>query len=171
MKTLNDDSVALDLPTLTYNYIVEMKLHMFRSIVKTALNLKSDLMNIQVLVPSRQAPEYENLVIFRVQMLGSDEASPSNIFVSKTEVGSNVIRTDEIEATQVDMKETLIKYDQMFSLSYIDMFLKSMDKHLIRMNLGMVDDEEEALPLVIDYPLGKDECYIRFVLAPRMPDA
>eukprot|EP00965_Chrysotila_dentata_P005289 173779-Pleurochrysis_carterae.AAC.1 len=89
MKTLNDDSVALELPTMTYNYIVEMKLHMFRSIVKTALNLKSDLMNIQVLVPSGEAQSDKNVVIFRLEMHGSDEASPSNIFVSRTDVDSN----------------------------------------------------------------------------------
>ena len=48
-----------------------------------------------------------------------------------------------------------------FSASYLNLFLKSMERQIITMKLS------QDRPLLVHYPLGADKSYICFVLAPK----
>jgi hypothetical protein len=56
------------------------------------------------------------------------------------------------------------KYDEIFSTSYLNVVLKSMDRQTVQLYMS------KGLPLVIRYNLGNDQSHIHIILAPRIQE-
>lgn len=56
------------------------------------------------------------------------------------------------------------KYDEIFSTSYLNVVLKSMDRQTVQLYMS------KGLPLVIRYNLGNDQSHIHIILAPRIKE-
>lgn len=160
IKTIMDESEPCRLNDLTYKYNVEMDLLMLRGIVKTAHSLSSEDIRFQVLEPPPGSFR-RRLTAFRISAEGADDATPANVFVSEVDADSNIIRTEETVQSEIAIEDMTIVYDQKFSSQYLNYFFKSMERTTLTMKLS------EDKPLVLDYPLGKDNSYITFVLAAR----
>jgi hypothetical protein len=57
------------------------------------------------------------------------------------------------------------KYAEVFSTSYLNLVLKSMDRQTVQLFMS------KSLPLVVRYGLGNDFSHVKVILAPRVRDA
>ena len=71
------------------------------------------------------------------------------------------LQTELCDEDDVNVKEAL-EYASSFKLSYISKFIKNMDHQQLTMKLG------KGQPMLIHYPLGLPESFVRFVLAPKV---
>ena len=165
IKTIVDESETFELADLQYKYEVQMDLSILRGIVKSAHALNSCDIRMQVFEPN---PGSSNrLTAFRVSAEGGDDAVPANIFISELDSETNVIRTEESVQTEIELCDMLVQYDERFSVNYMHSFMKSMERQNLSMKISPSSNDSPALPLVIEYPLGKSENFIKFVLAAR----
>lgn len=172
LPTLFDESETMQLSDMQYKFTIEIDLGTFRQIVKMSQSLKAQDIDFVVKEPSTDDKKGRVLrTVFTIGATG--DAQHEHSFFSATvqeSVGneaSRVIRaaTDSAGSATKEENELLeIKYKDSFSTSYLNFFLKSMERQIITMKLS------QDKPLILHYPLGADKSYICFVLAPKTGD-
>ena len=160
-----DDSETMQIKNMNYDTTVEIDLGLLRSMIKLAISLKSQKIELSVHMPVEEDP---NILRSRFTITSFGDAKQEQSFNSSTtrEPGeTNVIRA-VTDSTGPDSKNQEFEciYRDNFSAQYLNYFLKSMEKQIITMKLS------QGQPLVLHYPLGADKSYICFVLAPKVDD-
>jgi len=165
INTFCDEGGSIHLPDMEYDYIIEIDLGTLRHIVKTSISMQADIISFQV---DKGTSKNVTHTIFTVGYVGS--ASCKNEFKSSTiceTPGSCCVIRAATDATDVISMVTNMKkeYFDTFSAKYLQYFLKSMERSMITMKLS------PEKPLILNYPLGIEESYMLFVLAPKTEDA
>jgi hypothetical protein len=162
LPTLVHDADTVKLNDLSYEYTIEIDLLTLRGIVKNCLALKGEYVTLKVEEPSTKGRRrYTTLSI-----ISEGNAQQEHVFHSTTECESNedgcVIKTmNDVTDTHSQMGKLEVKYEETFSASYLNLFMKSMERQMISMRLS------PQKPLILNYPLGIEKSSICFVLAPR----
>lgn len=174
INTLAREANNATLDDIVYEYTVEIDLVAFRQIVKMARDLKADDIRFVVEEPRKQQSRRHTYLKVIVK---ADDATTLSCYHTVTEwegddlergaqaPATNVtIRTAEAEtdASPVDASEMEVRYSEKFSVEYLSLFLKSMERHHLTIRLS------SGKPLILHYPLGNEESHIRFVLAPKV---
>jgi len=167
LHTLLDESETMSLNVLDYRHTVEIDLSTLRQIVKMSSTLKSDL--IEIVVEEPEEGEMGGVVHSVLKIRSEGDAAQEHQFVSclvDSSKEERVIRaamdTSMPPLDQSIRMKTL--YKDSFSTHYLGLFLKSMERQVIVMKIS------EEKPLILNYPLGAEESFICFVLAPRQED-
>jgi len=166
IKSIVDESETALLDDMDFKFEVQIDLAILRNIVKTASALNSSDIRLQVFEPKKDASS--RLTAFRVSAEGGDDATPASTFVSQLEGDCNVIRTEDSVQVDVDLGDMDTSYDEKFSVSYLHSFMKSMERQSLSLKISPTETNSPRMPLVIEYPLGKTDNFIKFVLAPRL---
>lgn len=167
LPTLVDAGETMKLKDQNYKYIVEIDLGMLRQIVKMGMAFHSQDLNLEVRVSDSDASSDKvSRTTFTIASKG--DAYQSHNFHSATvsdggeKQDSYVIRAvTDSTAPDGQANDMVPVYTDTFSASYLNMFLKSMERQIITMKLS------QDKPLLVHYPLGADKSYICFVLAPK----
>jgi hypothetical protein len=171
LPTLVDAGETMKLKDQNYKYTVEIDLGMLRQIVKMGMAFHSQDLNLKVRVsdPSDVATNKISRTTFTIASKG--DAYQAHNFHSATvsdgagggeQQDSYVIRAvTDSTAPESECMNTVPVYSDTFSASYLNLFLKSMERQIITMKLS------QDRPLLVHYPLGADKSYICFVLAPK----
>lgn len=169
LRTLAKEPDRVHLDDIDYEYTVEIDLVALRQYVKMAKDIKADVMEFVVEEPRAQHTDARHTYL--KLSAGSDDVQMLQCFHSVTEAAPDegappnvTIRTDACRggATPGIGGENLrVCYRERFSVDYLGYFMKSMERHHLTMRLS------SGKPLILQYPLGNEESYIRFVLAPR----
>ena len=170
LRTLAKEPDSVHLDDIDYEYTVEIDLVALRQYVKMAKDIKAEVMEFVVEEPRAQHTEARHTYL-KVSA-GADDVQMLHCFHSVTEAAPDegappnvTIRTDACRGgatPDVGASENLrVCYRERFSVDYLGYFMKSMERHHLTMRLS------SGKPLILQYPLGNEESYIRFVLAPR----
>ena len=162
MKTLVSDHTTMELDVLDVKHTIEIDINVFRQTVRMAQsnNASSLLLRISTLKEG-------DLVQSAFEIVAEGDATYKQVFYSSTrEEEGGVIRavtdTNISSSSLAKQRETWTEvYRDTFSTQYLTNFLKSMDRQKI--TLKVAPDQ----PLLLHYPLGAEDSYICFVLAPK----
>ena len=160
LPTLVSEVDRVTLSDLDYSYTIEIDLTTLRSIVRNTLALRGSDILLRVEEPN-SASNHRHTIL---SIISEGNAEQHHMFHSVTDTNDGnacVIRTDQNEISATYDSPLVKKYEEVFSASYLNDFLKSMERHIITMKLS------PKKPLILTYPLGGDESYVCFVLAPR----
>lgn len=161
IPTLVSETESVSLSDLDYNYTIEIDLSTLRSIVRNTIALRGSDITFRVEEPENGSTHRHTIL----SIISEGNAQQHHMFHSVTDTKDGaacVIRTDQSEVRHTYAQAKLVKrYEEVFSATYLNHFLKSMERHQITMKLS------EGKPLILNYPLGGDQSYICFVLAPR----
>ncbi len=169
LSTLVDDSETMQLSDIEYKYTIEIDLMTIRGIVKMSQALRANHIEFSVREPVQNKLGISR-TIFSITSKG--DAIQEHRFNSATvsepgnEDSTCVIRaaTDSTGPESCSGEKLDIKYIDSFSTTYMNYFLKSMERQIITMRLS------QDKPLILHYPLGAERSYICFVLAPKTND-
>lgn len=171
MATLCKDFSKAAMSKLQYDFNVQIDLNTFRSIVKISKDLHAETIGFEI----RQAEEGRITFCLRAE----GDASHEHYFPSSTkgEEGESTFVT-ALEETQpdVDVASQPIIYQDHFSATYLNTFLKSMERQVLTVRIACADAEtneggtRSGSPLVLMYPLGAEKSYVCFVLAPKQTE-
>ena len=169
LPTLVDDSETMQLSDISYKFTIEIDLGTLRQIVKMCLSLKGNSLDFLVKEPKELLANKTQRTTFSISSSG--EASQMHNFHSTTisefeNKDSCIIRaaTDSTAPEGSNNDDMRTVYKDSFSATYLNYFLKSMERQIITMKLS------QDKPLIIHYPLGADRSYVCFVLAPKTSD-
>lgn len=170
VKTIADESETADMVDLTYKFEVQIDLGILRNIVKVAHYLSAQDIRLQVFEPRDDSGSDQRLTAFRVSAEGGVEATPANTFMSQLGCDSNVIRTEDNIQSDVNVEDMRETFSASFDAEYMHDFMKAMERQTLSMKMSPNDDGSPAQPLIMEYPLGKNGDYIKFILAAKVPD-
>jgi len=165
LKTLCDDYSKASMKQMEYDYTVRIDLPVFRSIVKMAKDLGADKLEFKVY---KKKAEDNGSIVFCLRANGSSETThyfPSsasesgeegNVF-SATNTSENV---DDLE----DRSKWEVAYSDTFGISYLTTFIRSMDRQVVTLRIS------PNQPLIVIFPLGGDDSYVCYILAPKEED-
>ena len=168
IPTIVDDSETMQLNDMSYKYTIEIDLGTLRQIVKMSTSLRASEIALSV-----KEPKNDSQPISRTAFTigASGDAQQEHTFFSATmqedDEHNKVIRaaTDASSPEGRENEELVTTYTDAFSSSYLNLFLKSMERQIITMKLS------KDKPLILHYELGADKSYICFVLAPRQEES
>jgi hypothetical protein len=161
MNTLVPDANSMRIKDLNYDYTVEMDIGTMKNLVRNAIEYKAPTIGISV-----QECKKNNVTSLGISCKG--EASFEHKFpspVTMNEDGSITIcpSTEMVEdAATPESMDTVFEHE--FSVQYLNMFVKNMDKVVMKMKL------HKDKPLMVHYSLGIDNSYVCFVLAAKIPE-
>lgn len=181
LPTLAHDDEVVKLTGIDYNYVIEFDLGTLRSIVRNCIALKGENVTLEVEEPVTSDDAFQTT---RLTIRSEGNAEQVHVFTSRTARANDtnaaadsnaarepvVIRTitsddtapdDETDGVEVPMRTA---YKETFSASYLNLFMKNMDRTCITMRLA------PKKPLVLSYPLGVEKSNICFVLAAKVDD-
>lgn len=198
LPTLLDESDSMQLTDMEYKYTIEIDLCTLRQIVKMSTHLRAPQVDFSVSEPNNKK---KGVLRTTFTISSQGDAAQAHNFHSATvtdEGESNkacVIRAaTDSTAPDINMTDMIEQYSDSFSTSYLNYFLKSMERQIITMKLSKVirclpppashsrpaSQSRHASPhivshrlllqdkpLILHYPLGADMSYICFVLAPK----
>lgn len=168
LPTLVDDSETMQLSDIAYKYTIEIDLGTLRQIVKNSVSFRANQLDFSVSEPAKKTDGVSRTT-FTIGSRG--DATQAHNFHSATEAYGDasdtyVIRaaTDTTAPEASNSSDTVVVYQDAFSVQYLTLFLKNMERQIITMRLS------QDKPLIVHYPLGADKSYICFVLAPKTND-
>lgn len=167
------------LGSIEYDYHIDMSLETVRKLVKNCKDLESKYIKFTV---------YESTDQTGGDTPGITVDKPKSIFVridingvsatifkmlhsitqwqqsGEADSGAYVIQTVEKETalTQSDIDKLQSTYEEEFPAEYFGRFIKSMSKQSLTLSL------KKGRPMMILYPLGDEQSFIRFILAPKV---
>lgn len=170
LPTLVDDSKCVELTDMDYKYTIEIDLSTLRQIVKTAMSLHAQHIEFSVHENERTLGTNTTHTMFSIASNGNAQQRQcfhSLVETTHTSSETCVIRaaTDSSGPPSSNTTCMIEKYVDCFSPQYLTHFLKSMERQIMTMRLS------KDKPLVVNYPLGADESFICFVLAPKHEDS
>ena len=171
VPTLLDESETMQLHDMAYKYTIEMDLGTLRSIIKMSISLRAQHVDFKVLHPQPDHVDSEDILHTVFSVSANGDCKQEHDFFSATvrEEGDSecIIRAAMDSSTPVNKLETsnmICSYCDAFATNYLNLFLKSMERQIITMKMS------KDQPLVLNYPLGAENSYIKFVLAPKTDD-
>lgn len=168
LAIIDEESPAeqLRMQDITYNYMVEMDLAKLKGYCKMAQEIDSSHMEFKIDEPVVQNPDQRELY-FTIGAF-SEVATFHKVHYSATQReagGGELFYIKSVARNHGDAEDELEqKYCEIFSTTYLNLVLKSMDKQTVQLFMS------KSLPLVIKYSLGNDQSHIQVILAPRLRD-
>lgn len=170
LPTLAEDDETVKLQKLDHRYVVEFETTTLRSIVKNCMALKGDNLIFTV---HEQRHASEAGVLARLIITAEGNAEQEHVFhsVAREDAGTLVLRaavsssgsgSPDVPGRSLFAPEPA--YRGTFSVTYLNQFLKNMDRNSITLRLA------EKHPLVVTYPLGIEKSSVCFVLAFKTTD-
>ena len=183
------DKVAdkFSITDIDYDYIVVFELAEFRRIIRLAKSVGSNKIKLLIMNP-RETPDGVHRSFLLIQVF-SDNSYDEEVFCSSTEVVKENTEGDEEQpkdckaSTRLVIKNSEIlemqdaddpknyhvkdldeKYSGVFPVDYLNMFIKSLDRHTI--NLHITKDK----PMIVTCSLGDESSFVAFVLAQQVND-
>lgn len=141
LPTLNKELDGKQLNDMRFDYAVEFEMPMFRSVIKTAKDLRAELVRLRVI---------ETAGVPRFVVSCDGDAAVHHTFESVARVSEGT------EAQPGDV----VKFDDEFSAHYLHVFIKSVDKSTVSMQVG------QGNPLLMSYTLGDLQSSMSFILVP-----
>ena len=166
LSTLVDESQRCKLEDMCYAYTIEIELTTLRQIAKMSQQLQAKNLKFVVLEPEcSKAGVYHTMF----SILSAGDAIQEHRFNSVTTsdpkyaTDTCLIRaaTDSTSSESGDVTRMIERYNESFSTTFMNYFLKSMERQMITLKLS--NDK----PLVLTYPLGADSSIVSFILAPK----
>ena len=169
LPTLIDESETMSLLPMQFTeddpcYVVEIDLAAMRKIVKMSISLRSQRLGFKVSKPQNASSSSTARTTFSI--VSSGDAHQTQCFHSATvaegdEKNTYIIRAATDSTAPDEADNSTIIYNESFATSFLNDFMKSMDRTIITMKLS------SGNPLILHYPLGAERSYICFVLAPQ----
>jgi len=174
LSTLCKDFSKAALNTMKYDYTIQIELSAFRSIVKVSKDLHAETIGFEI-----RKGTGEGEITFCLRAEG--DAMHEHYFPSTAKDDDNTFVTSTEEShPEVDVKSQPLIYEDHFSVNYLNTFLKSMERQILTLRIACNESAEEGgggggdadgvrrgSPLVLMYPLGPEQSYVCFVLAPK----
>ena len=157
LNTLNDESTRPCLGNIDYAFTIEIDLGTLRNIIKMSSALKAS--EVQFAIHEAEGDGKRNSIL---SISANGDAKLIHNFHSSTVQDETIIRAvTDTRTASIDVDDMTEQYRDTFSEKYLGFFLKSMERQIITMKLS------PDRPLLLHYPLGVENSYICFVLAPR----
>ena len=163
LKTLCDDYSKASMKQMEYDYTVRIDLPVFRSIVKMAKDLGADKLEFKVY----KKKEENGCIVFCLRADGNGSSSTTHYFPSSStgsgEEGNvfSATNTSEDVDDLEDAEKWELAYSDMFGINYLTTFIRSMDRQVVTLRIS------PKQPLIILFPLGGDDSYVCYILAPK----
>lgn len=142
LPTLLDDSDSMQLTDMSYKYTIEIDLCTLRQIVKMSMNLRAPQVDFKVSEPKEKK---KGVLRTTFSISSNGDAVQSHNFHSATMSDKEdaeetcVIRAaTDSSAPEVEFENMIEEYNDSFSTSYLNYFLKSMERSIITMKLSKV---------------------------------
>ena len=164
VPTLVSDPENVKLSDLEYDYTIEIDLTTLRTIVKNTIALRGNDVTFSVEEPCEQTP-YKYTILTITTDGNAKQKHQFHSITEKKGGGTCVIRTEEGTIEPPEHSKFEVKYSETFSAMYLNHFLKSMERQIITMRLSV------NKPLILNYPLGSEDSFICFVLAPKAQES
>jgi hypothetical protein len=175
LSTFNkDDDEQLCLDDLKSDYLVEIELNEFRSIVKTAKDLRAGDIRFTIYEHNVRGGQRSSYFVLSID---GENAKCSKVYHSLTqwEDSSNASSSIVIKTCNDDPRgqgnrrlpprdELTTVLDDAYNIGHLTNFLAAMKANLLSLRLS-----SKGQPMVLKHPLG-NESHISFVLAPRVKD-
>jgi hypothetical protein len=176
-----------DLMSMEHEYTIDINLDTIRKTLKNAKDLEAEDIEFTVLEPTGQRDfsadgisiDTPKHIFVKIDITGSC-ASIFKMLHSVTRwehsdegVGSFTIRTVDVDqSVDKDIMSNLeVKFRGKYACEYFSRFIKCMAKQTLTLSLGSnPDDREQPLPMIIHYPLGDEQSFIRLAIAPKYDD-
>lgn len=163
LHTFEEESESTPLQDIDYEYVHEIELSALKRIIKLAGSLKCDNLRLAMHVVDESADSASLRSITEIS--GCGEAIFSRQMTSSvTQEGDDALRSDDQVLTAELLAGATLKYAASFSYEYLSRFVKSMEHQNVQLKFG------EEKPLLVHYPLGVPDSFVRFVLAPKSDD-
>jgi len=162
--------------------LVVFELAEMRRILRLAKSIKSNNLRIVIMEPTKKSADGMKRFFFLIQVLG-EHSYDEEVFCSTTDISEEKTEEEEEEAKEGSPKRLVIKNSEMlemqeednpmnynikdleqkyagiFTVEYLNMFIKSLDRHTI--NLHLANDK----PMIVTCSLGDESSFLAFVLA------
>lgn len=163
MNTLCKDFTKATMNTMDYDYTIQIELSVFRSIVKISKDLHADTLSFVIHeTKTGEGAQMKRDIMFCLRAKG--DAQHEHYFPSTVSEEDCVITASEENKTEMHLDASNLVYEDKFSVNYLNMFLKSMDRQVLTLRIS------EGKPLVLMYPLGAEKSFVCFVLASKADD-
>ena len=180
MDTWDKVADKFSISDIKYDYVVVFELAEMRRILRLAKSIKSTNLRIVIMEPMKKSADGMKRFFFLIQVLG-EHSYDEEVFCSTTDISEE--KTEEEKATEDSPKRLVIKNSEMlemqeednpmnynvkdleqkyagiFTVEYLNMFIKSLDRHTI--NLHLANDK----PMIVTCSLGDESSFLAFVLA------
>jgi len=172
--TLNREIQEIDFSAIDYEYTVDFNLHELRKILRLASGRSVDCPEIRLRI-LEEMDKHEKYSSFFLIHIHSEQSYGEYCYQSIIDINdskeckSMTITTGNFEVEEVDTTELKLSqlnetFNEVFSVSYLHNFIKSLDGNNVVMKLS------KEKPLVLTTSLGDEQSYISFVLAHRRQD-
>lgn len=161
LHTFEEEWDPQPLEDLEYTFEHDMDLAQFKRIVKMAGSLKCD--NVKIAMYTKKGKKTGEVKSVTV-MSGAGEATFSKRMTSSMEADDDGSMRRGDGGGSVKMRDCDLVYEALFSHDYLSRFVKNMEQSTVVLKFGI--DQ----PLLVHYPLGVADSFIRFVLAPKVAD-
>jgi hypothetical protein len=170
---VNSGLVVPDIKELFFTYILEFDATCLRSCVRNCKETHASDVAFKIAMPPKHVRAQTD---GNTHLVVSVSAQGTTVFQERvfhsivdtrrgTSASSLMIVTDHDEDVPVSESDIQEHYSGRFSIHYLALFLKSIERHTVTMRL------EKNQPLVLSYPLGGGEdSYIVLVLAPKIEE-
>jgi len=170
IPSIVEDESPRSLKMLDFAAIVEIDMAMLRGIIKTSISLASSDQSakdcdIRFQIYKSAEENGKSITVLCISSeSGNANAAPRHLFVSETSE-DGVFRTEDTITCDIDETTLPCTYNESFSAGYLNNFVKSMERQTLQLKCA------PGLPLVINYPLGKEGSGLTFILAARVEDS
>jgi hypothetical protein len=182
MDTWDKVADKFSISDIKYDYVVVFELAEMRRILRLAKSIKSNNLRIVIMEPTKKSADGMKRFFFLIQVLG-EHSYDEEVFCSTTDISEEKTEEEEEEAKEGSPKRLVIKNSEMlemqeednpmnynikdleqkyagiFTVEYLNMFIKSLDRHTI--NLHLANDK----PMIVTCSLGDESSFLAFVLA------
>jgi len=153
LPTFEETAERLEIDTIEYDATTEVDLGSFKRILKLGADLEAENMTLVVY----EAPAKDGVKGFRIDAAGKGTASfRRSLMGAKSEL-------DDGSAMTVDAGDTANMAEvcsSSFKIGFLGKFVKAMEQSTIELRLG-----KNGAPMLLHYPLGVPESFVRFVVA------
>lgn len=169
MPTLVSGENAPPLSDLAYKYTVNMDLATMRQDVKLCkeINAEDITMEIWHKKDDPHVANENNIPASHFVMKANGKIEYKRSFLSMNTVTNNQVEDNEgnVPVAACEDDEYIISCSEKFSVEYLNLFMKSMDRSTVNLRLS------RQKPLLLNYSLDGQKSVVCFVLAPRDDDS
>jgi hypothetical protein len=174
LNTLNREFQEIDFSAIDYKYTVDFNLHELRKILRLASGRSVDCpeIRLRILEEIDKKDKYSSFFLIHIH---SEQSYGEYCYQSIIEIDdskeckSMTITTNDFDVEDgevpiLKMSQLTETFNEVFSVSYLHNFIKSLDGNNVVMKLS------PSKPMVLTTSLGDEHSYVSFVLAHRRQD-
>lgn len=172
LKIIEDSEPVPEISVENDLYNLEIPLDIFKKMVNCGDKLSAKHITFTLSEPKENGIDKQNKTngygTIRIDIsgeLGNLSKSIPTLLTENynVETDSSIIKLPNDDIFDESYEETLKeKFSSTYGLEYIKKFIKSMNRTSIEIRIG------EKSPIIINYKLGDDESFIRFILSPAV---